>query len=749
LGLSRDEIDARFDEIAAFADIGEFIDQPVKVYSSGMAVRLAFAVVACVDPDVLIVDEALAVGDAMFQARCLERIRLLQERGTTTLFVTHDTGTFQNLCDYGYLLNEGQVFSHGRPAHVAMQYYELIREGEHARQRLTTANAEQAERIRAELHWREQEIRAKTDDSEYRFGAGAARITDYRVEDGTGRETFNLCVGEPFRVVVTVAFYDYVANLSIGVMLRNAQGQNLMGMHSFVEHRVNFGAHDAGETLTIAIEQVMLLNPGDYLLHISVADCRSDYDFTSLDYRNNLAKITVFGKPLGYGLIHTQPRFFVIRGETWFDVSPRKTWNEMRWKDWTPWLLERCRRYAPNARRVLEIGGQGSELEAFLSEGERELTTLNFPTDDICRRTAYPDGAFDVIVSKMTFEHLYDPFAAADEMMRLLAPGGVLIALTVWSWRYHVAPGFDDYWRFSSAGMQQLFPALETLEVGYDLDDRRKDCRLDAIPVDFMGGWREHWYVYLVARKRSDATGVCEAPSWRANLALLNCTLEQVRSIYNQVLDDPRLTHAIQAILAHDEAPPESDIEQEERAWPGEPRFVRTGYYRMMLGRYAFAGSQFCRDANVLETCSGLGWGAYLVAHYARRVTAFDYDAHVVDRCRALWPKENIHWFVGDARDLTFLGNACFDVALGMETIEHFSVADGERYVAEVAAHLRPGGVFIGTSAFPATSEEAERMRRTNPFHLHIYTAQEIDTLLRKYFGRVAIIGNWIFIAVR
>jgi len=107
LGLSREEIAAKFDSIAAFADIGDFLDQPVKTYSSGMVVRLAFAVVANIDPTILIVDEALAVGDARFQARCMKRIRQLKEQGVTILFVSHDSASVKMLCTRAALMDYG------------------------------------------------------------------------------------------------------------------------------------------------------------------------------------------------------------------------------------------------------------------------------------------------------------------------------------------------------------------------------------------------------------------------------------------------------------------------------------------------------------------------------------------------------------------------------------------------------------------------------------------------------------------
>ncbi|MBO9343020.1 MAG: methyltransferase domain-containing protein [Roseiflexus sp.] len=599
-----------------------------------------------------------------------------------------------------------------------------------------------------ELRRREEEIKRKTGAGEYRFGTGAARIVDYCVLDTEGRETASLFVGKPFRVVTTIEFYDHVENIAIGIMFRNAQGQNLMGMHSYVEHRVNFGPHDAGERLEIGCEQIMLLNPGDYLLNIGIADCRSDYDFTNLDSRNNLMKVTVAGKPLGYGLIHTRPLFW-SGGRT-----PVQSWQSMAWKSWEEWTLERCEKYAPDARRILEIGGQGAELARFLAQRDRQLTTLNFPTGDICRPTPYSDGAFDLIVCKMTFEHLYDPFAAAAEITRLLAPGGILLLSTVWSWRYHTAPGFDDYWRFSTAGLVQLFPRLTIVETGYDLDDRRKDCRFDGVPVDELGGWREHWYVYLVAKKPDISESLSDQViPYRFPRHVLNYTLNDIKTIYESILADPAIQPVVDEIMSHtNESVRERGIASgatEERALPGDPQFVSTGYYRMMLGRYAFAGAMFCRGAEVLDTGSGLGWGAFLVSHFARRVTAFDREPELVAFCREIWRAQNILWSVGDMCDLSFLTDMRYDVVLGMEVIEHLSRDDGERYIAEAARVVRPGGVFIGTSYFPVSRDEALAAQANNPAHLHIFTSDEMLMLLRRYFSNAVIIGSWMFIAVR
>ena len=126
LGLTQQEIENRFDEIAGFADIGDFIEQPVKTYSSGMFVRLAFAVAVNVDPEVLIVDEALAVGDVVYQHRCMRRMRALMDSGVTTLFVSHDSGAIKTLCNSAVMIHDGEIYTKGLPNAVTIEYLKLV-----------------------------------------------------------------------------------------------------------------------------------------------------------------------------------------------------------------------------------------------------------------------------------------------------------------------------------------------------------------------------------------------------------------------------------------------------------------------------------------------------------------------------------------------------------------------------------------------------------------------------------------------
>lgn len=189
LGLGQEEIDARFDDIAAFADIGNFIEQPVKTYSSGMFVRLAFAVNIISEPDIMIVDEALAVGDMNFQAKCMTALTRIQESGSTILFVSHDVGAVKNLCSRGVYLEHGMVKALGKAPDVAEQYIRTMREemnAENSRfrraslglvaehKKIEEENVQALEKGSAVLK-RSEEFDKRV--ATFRYGSGGARIT--------------------------------------------------------------------------------------------------------------------------------------------------------------------------------------------------------------------------------------------------------------------------------------------------------------------------------------------------------------------------------------------------------------------------------------------------------------------------------------------------------------------------------------------------------------------------------------------
>ncbi|EPR37106.1 Methyltransferase type 11 [Desulfovibrio sp. X2] len=199
------------------------------------------------------------------------------------------------------------------------------------------------------------------------------------------------------------------------------------------------------------------------------------------------------------------------------------------------------------------------------------------------------------------------------------------------------------------------------------------------------------------------------------------------------------------------EAPPvkagaEPDAEEGS---PGEERFP--GPDRGLLGSSLFAGSTFCRKARVLDIGSTDGWGPRLLALYAREVVALSPATATPERARSFRKQDNIRWLQGDALAPATAGLAegSFDVVTAMEAIEHFSRADGRRLVAAAAAMLKPGGVFIATSAFPDTREEADALCATNPHHLYIVTSGEMKALLAEHFSESTLIDNMFIIAIK
>jgi ABC-type polysaccharide/polyol phosphate transport system ATPase subunit len=308
MGFSKEEMDSKLADILAFADIGEFIHQEVKTYSSGMFVRLAFAVAVHADPEILIVDEALSVGDVMFQAKCMDRIKAMMRGGVTTLFVTHSMDTVNTLCNHAIMLDGGRIFSEGKPQVVTLQYYQLYREQEHAAQAAQRSLSKETKSAVAE-HIRDmkEEIKAKDKLEDYCYGTGSAKIIDFAVLNSTDQETTILKSGERFKVRIEADFLEDVKNPCFGFIISNVASQNLMTVHTFHDGDIKFGSVKSGDSIKMEMETSMLLNPGRYLLSIGLAEHRTMTDFTNIDTRKNICSIEVYGKEHFHGMIHHTP----------------------------------------------------------------------------------------------------------------------------------------------------------------------------------------------------------------------------------------------------------------------------------------------------------------------------------------------------------------------------------------------------------------------------------------------------------
>ena len=201
--------------------------------------------------------------------------------------------------------------------------------------------------------------------------------------------------------------------------------------------------------------------------------------------------------------------------------------------------------------------------------------------------------------------------------------------------------------------------------------------------------------------------------------------------------------HAICSVTAEDFGL----SEDEERALPGDARYQASGWFHRMLARYFFAGSVFCRQQNVLDVCSGLGWGGHILTRYAHSVTCLERDITVISKAANFWNNPKIIWKNCDALALdTHLPPASFDVVTAMEAIEHFNVEDGYCLVQQIHNALKKGGYLVASSIFPDSREEAQALCAKNPFHLYIYTEKEILSFCAALFSEAKIIDNMLLI---
>ena len=284
LGLSEDEIDERFDAIAAFADIGDFIEQPVRTYSSGMYLRLAFAVMAHVDADVLVIDEALAVGDVFFVQKCMRFLREFRERGTL-LFVSHNTPTVTNLCDRALLLSHGQLEHLGPAKEVCEIYLASVRQAKAG----SPAQAELPPLASSSVHppedaW-DQRLKyvnctpLRNDIEVFPFtsrppiaGAGGAHIVEVYLEDEEGRLLSWIVGGELVSVVVRARTVQDILRPIIGFFVKDRLGQNLFGDNTYLTYADRSLEATAGDMLTARFSfRMPLLPPGDYTVDVAVA----------------------------------------------------------------------------------------------------------------------------------------------------------------------------------------------------------------------------------------------------------------------------------------------------------------------------------------------------------------------------------------------------------------------------------------------------------------------------------------------
>lgn len=260
LGLSRRETDALFPAIERFAEIGPFLYQPVKTYSSGMYVRLAFAIAASVEPDILIIDEALAVGDAVFQHRCLRRINELHERGATVLFVSHDAAAVRALCSRAILLRAGGVIADGKPTEVLNLYQKIIMEREEAYEVESGSRTEESssgDLCLAPLSY------------SYRHGDGSAEIVGAELIDSTHRRVEIVESGEALALRVVTRLNTDLDDPVVGFLIKNRHGIHAYGTNT-KEQQIELGRVPRGKMLEITFAFDCWLGIDQYSISLAV-----------------------------------------------------------------------------------------------------------------------------------------------------------------------------------------------------------------------------------------------------------------------------------------------------------------------------------------------------------------------------------------------------------------------------------------------------------------------------------------------
>ena len=303
MGYSRSEMDEKVKSIIDFSEIGDYINQPVKTYSSGMFARLAFAVAINVDPDILIVDEALSVGDIFFQAKCYKKFNEFQEQGKTILFVSHDLGSVLKYCDRCMLLNAGSMVMMGNTAEVVNRYRKLqaqiARENDlNTVREISIKNEEKSSKKKKD--------RMVINPNTSSYGDNSAEIIDFAVIDEMGNVTNSVLKGPDCKIEMIVKFNKDIEEPIFAYTIKDLKGQDITGTNTMLEGR-SFGLVKSDSIIDVVFEQKMVLQGGQYLLSLGCTGFETDnfvvyhrlYDVCNIQVlsdRNTLGVVDMFAE---------------------------------------------------------------------------------------------------------------------------------------------------------------------------------------------------------------------------------------------------------------------------------------------------------------------------------------------------------------------------------------------------------------------------------------------------------------------
>lgn len=312
LGLTKEETDNKLDDILSFADIGHFIDSPVRAYSSGMLVRLAFAVQAQIDPEILIVDEALAVGDAKFQAKCFARLKKLKENGASILFVSHATEQIVTHCDSAILLDGGVAQALGKPKDIVNQYLDILfgkkNSGNVVRDnvdhQLEEASKGESERLEREIHNKPLtskfsrlvsgrfEERPNYSANEYRWGDNAAEIKDFYIEQEGKAYPLTIAPHQTISLAFRIKFINKIFRPIFGFAIKTKDGVTIYNTNSEWQSVEIVDEAKEGSEIIISIKIDNILFEGDYFISVGIASSNTLGEIIPHDRRYDSIHIT-------------------------------------------------------------------------------------------------------------------------------------------------------------------------------------------------------------------------------------------------------------------------------------------------------------------------------------------------------------------------------------------------------------------------------------------------------------------------
>ncbi|MFQ5672435.1 MAG: ABC transporter ATP-binding protein [Nitrospinales bacterium] len=385
MGIARREIDEKFESILDFSGLRDFIDYPIKTYSSGMQVRLAFSIAISVDPDILLIDEALAVGDALFQRRCLKKIQEFHDRGVTIFFVSHDMVTLKVLCRQAILVDHGRLLAMGETGDVIDRYAELVAQRE----------AKYVKSLKAPATWRggggSLTENLKTGR---RYGSSEARILSVKLFDRDGQERSAFVCGDAVNIQVTALALEPVESLTVGIMIRTPHGLEVFGTNTYNQNIFLENCRE-GEAMTVSFTQDVRLAPGNYFITAALHS-GDTHKATCYDWWNDAALlkitpgtavfsgVTDFGSEVAVGRNFMEPPVFrkVLAAEVFPGAPSAVCMNQDNragfflsgWYDTEEWQGEIVRRTSRESTTLLKGEATFSRIHIRACAGGADLS---------------------------------------------------------------------------------------------------------------------------------------------------------------------------------------------------------------------------------------------------------------------------------------------------------------------------------------------------------------------------------------